>query len=267
MTGPQHNPYSNGPQGSQNHQTPQPQTQSFGEYQTAVAEKPQKKKRGWLKWGIGIAAVVVLFNVFTGNDNDDTTNTANTADSATAADSEDAPNFVAEAEADTMQVAEEDAAPVDEGVSTEFKNALRSAERYLDFSSFSYQGLYDQLTSEYADAYPAEAAQYALDNIEVDWNAEALESAETYLDFSHFSYAGLYGQLTSEYGEEFTAEQAQYAVDTVDADWNAEAIEAAESYQEMMPMSGSELLDQLTSEYGEEFTYEQAQQAVTAVGL
>ena len=267
MTGSQPNPYGSASQDPQN-----PQTQSFGEYQASVAEKPKKKKRGFLKWGVGAVAAIVLFNAFTGNDDDD---------SAITADSVDNDSLIVEAEADAdtetdtgaefanLEEADADTAavPADDGVSTEFKNALRSAERYLDFSSFSYQGLYDQLTSEYADAYPAEAAQYALDNVTVDWNQEALESAENYLEFSHFSYQGLYDQLTSEYGEEFTAEQAQYAVDTVDADWNAEAIEAAESYQELMPMSGTELLNQLTSEYGEKFTQEQAQQAVTAVGL
>lgn len=267
MTGSQPNPYGQTPQGS-----PDPQTQSYGEYKASVAEKPNKKKRGFLKWGVGALAAVVLFNAFAGNDDDD---------AVTTADSDDNDSVIAEAEADAdtetdtgaefanLEESDADTAavPADDGASTEFKNALRSAENYLGFSSFSYQGLYDQLTSEYGEAYPAEAAQYAMDNVVVDWNQEALESAESYLEFSHFSYAGLYKQLTSEYGEEFTAEQAQYAVDTVDADWNAEAIEAAESYQEIMPMSSAELLNQLTSEYGEQFTQEQAQQAVSAVGL
>ena len=106
-----------------------------------------------------------------------------------------------------------------------------------------------------------------MDQLDVDWNAEALESAEHYVDFAAFSKAKLYDQLTSEYGEKFTPEQAQYAVDTANADWMAEAVEAAENYQEMMPMSGPALLDQLTSEYGEKFTMEEAQHAVSTLGL
>lgn len=252
MTGSQPNPYANPSQGS-----PSPQMQA------PIAQEPQKKKnRGFLKWGVGVVAVVGLFSIVTNNNGDDGTTTAESANSV---------DLVAEAEAETPVAGAEapaaEAAPADDGVSTEFSNALRSAERYLDFSSFSYQGLYDQLTSEYGEGYTAEAAQYAMDTVEADWNAEALESAENYLEFGHFSYDGLYKQLTSEYGENFTPEQAQYAVDTVDADWNAEAVEAAESYQELMPMSGAELLNQLTSEYGEGFTQEQAQQAVAAVGL
>ncbi|MFZ2293101.1 MAG: Ltp family lipoprotein, partial [Corynebacterium casei] len=202
MTGSQPNPYGQTPQGS-----PDPQTQSYGEYKASVAEKPNKKKRSFLKWGVGAVAAIVLFNAFAGNDDDD---------AVTTADSDDNDSVIAEAEADAdtnsgaefasledsdsdsvsgtdeANEAAIDAVPADDGVSTEFKNALRSAENYLDFSSFSYQGLYDQLTSEYGEAYPAEAAQYAMDNVVVDWNQEALESAENYLEFSHFSYAGLY---------------------------------------------------------------------------
>lgn len=100
-------------------------------------------------------------------------------------------------------------------VPREHANALKEARDYLEFSDFSYAGLYDQLTSEYGGKYPAEAAQYAMDNLEVDWNAEALGSAENYLEFSAFSYEGLYDQLTSEYGGKFTPEQAQYAMDNL----------------------------------------------------
>lgn len=159
------------------------------------------------------------------------------------------------------------AAQADDDAPKEYRNALRAAQRYLDFSGFSEAKLYHQLTSEYGSQYTPEAAQYAMDHITVDWNAEALESAESYIDFSGFSKAKLYDQLTSEYGEQFTAEQAQYAVDNVNADWMEEAVQSAESYQEFSAMSGAGLLDQLTSEYGEKFTMEEAQHAVNTLGL
>lgn len=41
------------------------------------------------------------------------------------------------------------------------QNALQTAVDYLDYSSFSYPGLYDQLVYE---GYTAEQAQYAVDN-------------------------------------------------------------------------------------------------------
>lgn len=145
----------------------------------------------------------------------------------------------------------------------DYTSALAEARDYLEFSSFSYTGLYDQLTSEYGGQYSPEAAQYAMDNLsDVDWNAEALEAAEDYIEFSDFSYAGLYDQLTSEYGSQFTPEQAQYAVDNVNADWNQEALDAARSYLEISEMSDARLFDQLTSEYGSQFTPEQAQYAI-----
>lgn len=101
-------------------------------------------------------------------------------------------------------------------VPRDYRSALAEARDYLEFSSFSYTGLYDQLTSEYGGQYSPEAAQYAMDNLsDVDWNAEALEAAEDYIEFSDFSYAGLYDQLTSEYGSQFTPEQAQYAIDNL----------------------------------------------------
>ncbi|MCS4535263.1 Ltp family lipoprotein [Corynebacterium sp. HS2168-gen11] len=108
-----------------------------------------------------------------------------------------------------------EAAEAEEVVPREYQNALRSAKQYLDYSGFSQQGLYDQLTSEYGDKYPAEAAQYAVDNVDADWDAEAREAAENYLNISPFSREELVNQLSSEYGDKFTREQAQAAVDAV----------------------------------------------------
>lgn len=105
--------------------------------------------------------------------------------------------------------------PSESELPREFDNALRSGQRYLDFTAFSYDGLYNQLTSEYGEGFTPEAAQYAVDNVDVDWNAEAVESAESYLEFMPMSRSELLQQLTSEYGEGFTPEQAEYAVNAV----------------------------------------------------
>ncbi|MDX2377305.1 Ltp family lipoprotein [Microbacterium sp. LRZ72] len=43
--------------------------------------------------------------------------------------------------------------------------AVESAESYLEFSSFSRQGLYEQLTSEYGESFTAEQAEHALDAV------------------------------------------------------------------------------------------------------
>lgn len=76
-------------------------------------------------------------------------------------------------------------------------------------------GIKDQLTSEYGDQFPEEAAQYAIDNLEVDYKENALEKAKTYANDMDMSNDGIYDQLTSSYGEKFTQEQAQYAVDNL----------------------------------------------------
>ena len=81
----------------------------------------------------------------------------------------------------------------------------------------SKKGVYDQLTSSYGEGFPADAAQYAIDNMTgVDWNANALEKAKQYYYNMSMSKSAVYDQLTSEYGEQFTASQAQYAIDHLD---------------------------------------------------
>lgn len=155
------------------------------------------------------------------------------------------------------------AEPVQDDVPTEYQSALKKAESYNRLMHMSKAGLYDQLTSEYGERFTAEAAQYAIDNLNADWKENALKKAESYSETMHMSKAGIYDQLVSEYGEQFTQEEAQYAVDNVTADWNANALEKAKSYQSMMNMSPAAIRDQLTSEYGEQFTEAEAEYAVS----
>lgn len=98
------------------------------------------------------------------------------------------------------------------GVSAEYKNALAKAQTYSDTMHMSKQGIYDQLTSEYGEKFPADAAQYAIDNIKADWNANALAKAKMYQDQMNMSASAIHDQLTSEYGEQFTADEADYAI-------------------------------------------------------
>lgn len=97
--------------------------------------------------------------------------------------------------------------------STEYTNALKKAETYSKIMHMSKRGVYDQLTSEYGEKFQADAAQYAVDNMQADWNANALEKAKTYQKTMNMSRSAVYDQLVSEYGEKFTASEAQYAID------------------------------------------------------
>ena len=101
-------------------------------------------------------------------------------------------------------------------VSREYQNALKMAENYIKTLPFSKQRLYEQLTSEHGSKFPEDAAQYAIDNLKVDYKEQALKSAKNYMKTMPMSNDELYEQLTSEYGEKFTAEEAQYAIDNLD---------------------------------------------------
>jgi len=144
----------------------------------------------------------------------------------------------------------------------EYANALKQAESYSKTMNMSKKGIYDQLISNYGGQFPADAAQYAIDNVQADWNANALEQAKSYQETMSMSKSAVYDQLISEYGGQFTKEEAQYAIDNVQADWNANALKQAKSYQETMSMSKSAVYDQLVSEYGGQFTKEEAQYAI-----
>lgn len=194
----------------------------------------EKKKGGCLKWGgIGLGIVVLLAiagscgNEETPDGETVTTSSSTMESQAPMTSNEDATenenseatasekSEVAE-EASTAEKAQENESEERQEVPREYKNALRSAQTYTTMSGFSYDGLYEQLTSEYGEGYPAEAAQYALDNLDVDWNEQALKSAKNYQEIMPMSDSQLFDQLTSEYGEKFTPEQAQYAIDHLD---------------------------------------------------
>lgn len=193
--------------------------------QMAQAPK-EKKKGGCFKWGgIAAGAVVVLAVAasLTGGGDADSSADSEAAslfgsDTAVAADSGSVENAdfaenpgAAVGEQDDTEKQEKQ----DEKVPTEYKNALRKAKSYSDLMHMSKAGIYDQLTSEYGEKFSPEAAQYAMDNLEADWNKNALEKARSYQDSMAMSPDAIYDQLTSEYGEQFTPEEAQYAVDNL----------------------------------------------------
>ena len=94
----------------------------------------------------------------------------------------------------------------------EYKNALATAKSYDDTTHMSKKKLYEQLTSEYGENFPAAAAQYAVDNLKADYKKNALITAKSYYKDMHMSKNEVYDQLVSDYGEGFTPEEARYAV-------------------------------------------------------
>lgn len=103
-----------------------------------------------------------------------------------------------------------------DNVSREFEAALQSAQNYVDTLPMSKAKLFEQLTSEYGSSFPEDAANYAIENVDVDYKEEAVESANTYNQTMPMSDQELLNQLTSEYGEGFTQEEAQYGLQNMD---------------------------------------------------
>lgn len=74
--------------------------------------------------------------------------------------------------------AEAEAKAKEASIPREHKAALKKAELYAETMYMSKAGIYDQLTSEYGENFPPEAAQYAIDNIQFDWKEGALKKQE-----------------------------------------------------------------------------------------
>ncbi|PEG51174.1 Ltp family lipoprotein [Mycolicibacterium diernhoferi] len=91
------------------------------------------------------------------------------------------------------------------------QNAISAAENYLDYTSFSYSGLINQLVQ--GDGYSREDATLAVNSITVDWNVQAAKAAQNYLDYTSFSRSGLINQLIQ--GDGYTPAQAAYGVAAV----------------------------------------------------
>lgn len=214
----------------------------------------KNKKSIFKKWWFWVI-IVALFAVIgsAGSDTDDEIGTEN--DTVI---KESASNIEVEEESveEVAQQETEEAEPKVELTMGQI-NALASAESYLSFSAFSYEGLIKQLEFE---EYSHEDAVFAADNCGADWNEQALKSAESYLDFSAFSYSGLIKQLEF---EKYTTEQATYAADNCGADWNEQAAKSAKSYLDFSSFSKEGLIDQLEFEG---FTREQAEYGVKANG-
>ena len=98
----------------------------------------------------------------------------------------------------------------------EHKNALKKAQQYSNTMFMSKQAIYDQLVSEYGEHFTPEAAQYAIDTLDTDYNRNALEKAKTYQNDMSMSKEAIREQLVSEYGEQFTQEEADYAISNLE---------------------------------------------------
>ncbi len=115
------------------------------------------------------------------------------------------------AAAPTTQAPTTPAPPTTSGPTLSQQNAIKAGQQYLNLGSgFSQAGLIQQLSSQAGDGYSLADATYAVDHLNVDWNAQAVLSAKAYLKTSAFSCSALVEQLSSSAGDQFTTAQAQY---------------------------------------------------------
>lgn len=174
----------------------------------AKNKKPIYKK--WWFWVIIAAIILGIIGNIGGDSSAVKSSPAIPSEQANLAD--DTAKETAPAPADEVNVP----APAEKeppAVSKEYQNALKKAKSYSDMMHMSKQGIYDQLVSEYGEGFAADAAQYAVDNLEADYCANALAKAKEYQSLMSMSRSAIYDQLISDYGEKFTPDEAQYAVD------------------------------------------------------
>ena len=108
------------------------------------------------------------------------------------------------------------AAPSSPSMTTAQQQAVEAAQGYLSMGSgFSEQGLIKQLTSSAGNGFTEAQAEYAVNHLHPDWDAQAVDAAKGYMQIGGFSQATLIQQLTSSYGSGFTEAQAEYAASQV----------------------------------------------------
>jgi hypothetical protein len=149
------------------------------------------------------------------------------------------------------------------------QQAVDAAESYLsEGQGFSDQGLLQQLTSSAGNGFSESDAEFAINDLNPNWDAQAIDAGNGYLSEGEgFSEQGLLQQLTSSAGDGFTEAQAEYAINSLHPDWDAQAVDAAKGYMQMGGFSQASLIQQLTSSAGNGFTQAQAQYAASKVGL
>lgn len=105
----------------------------------------------------------------------------------------------------------EEKQPTTPEIPKEYEAAIKKAQSYGRIFPMSKKGIYSQLTSG-VEGFTPEAAQYAVDNLDMDYMENAYQKAKDSFEKMNMSKEGIYNQLTSSV-EGFTPGEAQYAVD------------------------------------------------------
>ncbi|KRM31440.1 hypothetical protein FC83_GL000733 [Agrilactobacillus composti DSM 18527 = JCM 14202] len=132
--------------------------------------------------------------------------TNNMADMTTYLQANDPDTAITAAKATPLANAQSNAVPA------EYKTALFKAATYSRVLHKSKQGIYDELTAVDGDHYTPQAAQYALANLEADYNANALAAAKYSQTALAMAPEEIRAHLLSAEGEKFTPSEVTYAM-------------------------------------------------------
>lgn len=117
---------------------------------------------------------------------------------------------IAEYKEELAQIEEEK----ENAVPKEFLNALSKAEIYCEMWK-SKAWIFEQLTSKAWEWFEEDSANYAMENLECDYKANALKMWKIYFEEMEMSKSRVKEQLTAKAWEQFTEEEAQFAIDNL----------------------------------------------------
>ena len=167
----------------------------------------QSKVMAWIGLGLGAVATIVSIVVAVGLGA--AIDSVQQDDPAVTATSEPAPVRTSSTPAPTASATPTSAAA---DVPADYSDALADAETIANGLGSSKLETYTKLV---AGGASEAAAQYAVDTVDADWQANAVRKAKAYAA-DGMTGDVLRNQLVSEYGEQFTAEEADYALAHLD---------------------------------------------------
>jgi len=167
----------------------------------------QSKVLSWIGLALGAVATVVSIVVAIGLGA--AIDSVQQDDPAVTATSEPAPVRTSSTPAPTSTAPPPSAA---DDVPADYADALDDAETIAISLGSSKLETYTKLV---AGGASEAAAQYAVDTVDADWQANAVRKAKAYVR-DGMTGEVLRDQLVSEYGEQFTAEEADYALAHLD---------------------------------------------------
>ena len=98
--------------------------------------------------------------------------------------------------------------------SNDYNAAVAKAEQEMQAHHRSKERLAAWLTTHDGGNFSEEAARYAADTVDVDWEARAVAIAANYINILEMTPEAAFGQMTAEAGDRIDQDMARRAIDT-----------------------------------------------------